>query len=55
MDHATPKKPAVRIEMDEDFARALEDWRRQQAVIPSRAEAVRQLAARSLAADHAAA
>jgi hypothetical protein len=56
MDQATPqKKPAVRIEMDDDFARAVEDWRRRQPVIPSKAQALRLLAARSLAAEHAAA
>lgn len=51
--HQDGSKPAVRVVLDQDLARQIENWRRKQDVIPSRAEALRQLAARSLAAEHA--
>jgi hypothetical protein len=48
-------KSFVRVALNDALVRAIDDFRRQQTTIPSRAEALRQLAARSLAAEHAAA
>jgi hypothetical protein len=46
---------ALRVDLDGALARDLENWRRQQPVIPSRAEGVRRLIARALANEHIAA
>jgi hypothetical protein len=48
-------KMALRVDLDTDLARQLENWRRQQPTIPSRAEGVRRLIARALANEHVAA
>jgi metal-responsive CopG/Arc/MetJ family transcriptional regulator len=45
----------VRVALDDELLRAIDNFRRKQPDIPSRAEALRQLAARSLTADCAAA
>jgi hypothetical protein len=41
--------------MDRDLLRTVDNWRRGQDEIPSRAEAVRRLMSRALVNDHAAA
>jgi hypothetical protein len=45
---------AVQIRFREDLFEAVEDWRRQQAVIPSRPAAIRELLRQSLNTDLAA-
>lgn len=41
-------KSSVRVEFDDDLARQLEDWRRKQPQIPSKAACVRHLVKRAL-------
>jgi hypothetical protein len=45
---------AVQVRFTENLFAAVESWRRQQAVIPSRPEAIRTLVAQSLAATDSA-
>jgi hypothetical protein len=46
---------AFQIRASEEFMRRIDEWRRQQPDIPSRAEAVRQLVEKAIEADKAAA
>jgi hypothetical protein len=43
--------PALHMRVSDQFLRDVDDWRRKQADIPSRAEAIRRLVARGLRAD----
>jgi hypothetical protein len=48
-------KSSVRVELDDALSRELENWRRRQTTIPSKAEGVRRLLSRALANDNVAA
>jgi hypothetical protein len=45
------RSSAVRVEFDDELSRQLEDWRRRQPEIPSKAASVRELVARALSYD----
>ena len=49
-DNRSDKRGAVRLDLEGEVFSRVEDWRRQQSVIPSRKEAVLQLVERALAA-----
>jgi hypothetical protein len=53
-DATVEAKTALRVDLDSSLAQQLEDWRRQQPVIPTRAEGIRRLLARALANEVAA-
>jgi hypothetical protein len=43
--------PALHMRVSDQFLRDVDDWRREQTDIPSRAEAIRRLVARGLRAE----
>ncbi len=53
--HADAAKASIRVELDDQLARQVDQWRRQQDRIPSVAAAVRSLLSRGLASDGVAA
>ena len=45
------KSQRFELRVSEDFLRAIDDWRRQQPDLPSRAEAIRRLVEKALRAE----